>query len=111
MMKNIFFIIAFFGLCSSVFSQGASVSPSKPVVDTPMFFNWPSLEDFPAPAISNNGKFVLYSVRNIPAGKRSLIVQALNSNEKIVLPQVRQATFTTDNRFAIVLNSGDSLCL
>lgn len=110
-MKNITLFIAFLLATSSVFAQGASMQPPKPAVDAPAFFSWPSLEDWPAPAISNNGQYTLYSVSNLPAGSRSLIVQALNGNEKAVLPQVHQAAFTNDNRYAVALQSGDSLCL
>lgn len=111
MIKYIALFIALFRLSPLVFSQSAPLPPSKPIVDTPMFFNWPSIEDWPAPAISTNGQFVLYSVRNIPAGSRSLTVHALNGNENIVLQQVKTAAFTSDNRYAIVLQSGDSLCV
>jgi dipeptidyl aminopeptidase/acylaminoacyl peptidase len=110
-MKNITLFIVFFHLNPLVFAQASPPLGSKTVVDTPAFFTWPSIQDWPPPAICNNGLFVLYSVRNMPAGSHSLIVQSLNGKEKIVLPQVRHAAFTADSRYAITLGPGDSLCL
>lgn len=110
-MKNIALFIAFLHLSPFVFAQGASVPPSKSIVDTPMFFNWPSIEDWPAPAISNNGQFALYATRNIPVGVSILTVQALNGKKKITLPEVQEATFTADSKYTIALQSEDSLCL
>lgn len=110
-MKYFALLVIFFPITCAVFSQGATMPPSKPVLDAPAFFNWPALADWPNTAISNNGQFALYTVRNIPTGYRSLTIHALNREEKITLPKVRQAAFTADSRFAIVLQSGDSLCL
>jgi dipeptidyl aminopeptidase/acylaminoacyl peptidase len=110
-MKIIPLFILFFYLPSSVFAQGAPMHPDKQPVEAPAFFNWPSLENKPAPAISNNGQFALYAVRNAIPGRRSLTVQALHNNEKTVLPEVAQAAFTADSRYAVALQSGDSLCL
>lgn len=110
-MKNIAPFIVFLCLPSLLFAQGAAMQPAKPVVDAPTFFNWPSIEDWPAPAISNNGQFAFYAVHNVPSGSQSLTILALNSIEKIMLPRVQQAAFTNDNRYAVALQLGDSLCL
>lgn len=110
-MKHVAPFLVFLSLLSLLFAQSAAMQPAKPVVDTPTFFSWPSVEDWPAPAISNNGQFALHAVRNIPSGSCNLTVQALNSNQKIILPRVQQAAFTNDNRYAVALQSGDSLYL
>jgi dienelactone hydrolase len=110
-MKHIAPIITFLSLPFLLFAQGAAMQPAKPAVDAAAFFSWPSLKDWPAPAISNNGQFALYSLGNIPAGSHSLTIQSLSGGEKSILPRVQQAAFTNDNRYAIALQSGDSLCM
>src|SRR5687768_16476575 len=98
-MKHFNLLMAFLSLAGPVLGQGGSLAPSKPAVDTPVFFNWPVLEKWPAPAISNNGHFALYATSNIPAGMHNLTVQALNGKSKMVLPEVQEAAFTTDSRY------------
>ncbi|HEY0666706.1 MAG TPA: hypothetical protein VGD22_00935, partial [Sphingobacteriaceae bacterium] len=80
--KNIALSIAFLCLNFIISAQGTVERPSKPIIDTLTFFNWPSIPDWPRTAISNNGQFVLYATHNLPAGKSSLIVQALKDNQK-----------------------------
>src|SRR5687768_7071077 len=110
-MNYIFLFVAFLFSAVSVFAQGTYVAASKPIVDTAAFFNWPILEDWPAPAISNDGQFALYATRNVQVGMRNLTVQSLNGKTKIVLPEVQEVAFTADSRFTIALQSGDSLCI
>lgn len=110
-MKHFTLLITFLIVAKSVFGQGGSIASSKPTVDTPAFFNWPILESWPAPAITNNGQFALYATRNLSASIPDLTIQALNGKDKIVLPEVQEASFTADSRYAVVLQSGDTLCL
>lgn len=111
-MKHFILLMLFLLIIGSLSAQGGgSMAPSKPVVDSPSFFKWPVLGNTPAPAISNNGHFAFYTARNIPPGRHSFTVQALNGSKKIVLSNVQQAAFTDDSRYATILNSGDSLCL
>jgi len=83
----------------------------KPPVDTATFFNWPAIQDWPYPAISNSGKYAMYSVKHIPKGSSTMMVHALNSDWKIGLPGVRKAAFTDDSRQLIFMLPHDSLCL
>src|SRR5688572_24101810 len=99
MIKSTLLFFALFRLTCFVFAQGSSLPLSKPIVESPVFFNWPSIYELPAPAISNNGQYVFYAVRNIPAGRRSLIVQLIGGKDKFVLPYVKEAAFTIDSRF------------
>lgn len=110
-MKQIILLTIFLAMMVYGFTQKVAAPLVKPVVDTPFFFSWPTLQNWPAPAISNNGQFALYSIRNVPAGKHSLTVQRLKDNRKTVFIEVRQAAFTDDSRYAVALQSGDSLCL
>lgn len=110
-MKHLILLMVFIPIVGFVFGQGGSMPTSKLTIDTPVFFNWPTLEDWPFAAISNNGQFVLYNTHNIPAGTYNLMVQALNSCQKIVLPEVQKAVFTSDSRYVISMHPGDSLCL
>lgn len=80
------------------------------MADTTTFFNWPAISWSP-PIISNNGKYVAYSIENVPIGSSTMILQRLDSKWKIALPGIREAIFTDDNRQIVYMLSSDSLCL
>ncbi|HWK05558.1 MAG TPA: prolyl oligopeptidase family serine peptidase [Puia sp.] len=82
----------------------------KQPVDTTSFFHWPAIDKSSA-AISNDGKYVLYSINNQPAGNNTLMIQALSGNWKIALPGVDGGVFTKDSREVVFFRSNDSLCL
>lgn len=109
-MKNVFFVIIILTSSTNLFSQ-MQMASAKPIVDTGSFFNWPSVVDWVGTSISNDGRFVLYKVENVPAGEKSLILQSSDGQDKFVLRRVKNAVFTNDSHFAVFLNTGDSLCL
>lgn len=110
-MKHFILLTVFLTEAIFLLGQGGPIGTTKPAVDTPAFFNWPALLDWPTPAISNDGQFALYATKNVPSGVSTLTVQALNSKKEIVLPQAYEATFTDNSKYTISLHSGDSLCL
>src|SRR6202012_1685483 len=67
--------------------------------------NWPAIE---SPAISNDGRAVLYAI-NIPSKGSRLIVQATDRSWKRELPGVSRGLFTSDSRRMIFKTLGDSL--
>lgn len=98
------FIISICGFC-----QGRSYSNAKQPVDTSEFFNWQHIESWPYPAISNDGKYVLYSIKNLPVKGNTLMIQSLgNNHENIHLTGVQKAEFTNDSK-QVVFQSKDSL--
>jgi len=103
-MKKLLLLTVFIQYISPLWAQ-------KPPVDTAAFFNWPTIQDWPYPAISNNGKYAMYSVKHIPKGSSTMMVHALNSDWKIGLPGVQKAAFTDDSRQLIFMLPQDSLCL
>jgi len=97
-----------FLLFSLTLLYATSLLAQKPVIDTGMYASWPSVEDA---AISNDGKYVLYYIKNQPAGSSSLVLKAANLSWEKVWPGARQAAFAPDNHTAVFINQGDSLCL
>ena len=97
-------------LAQSAKPIGSLLSKPNLPVDTATFFHWPKIHDFPS--ISNDGKYGLYYVKNIPAQSGSVIVKALNSDWKVELSGVQgQAFFTSDSRRVVFMHAKDSLCI
>src|SRR5687768_15633237 len=93
----------------------SSTSYSKPILDTSVFNNWPEVSDG---AITNNGKYVLYAVREksiLSLGQKILktttIVQSPDGLWKRELKGVKNIKFTVDSRYAVFINADNSLCL
>lgn len=57
----------------------------KPVIDVDACDRWPAVKD--DACISDNGKYVAYSIRNQPFPYSSLVVQATNDKWRIELPR------------------------
>ena len=73
-----------------------------------MYAGWPSVE---RAAISNDGKYALYYIRDQPPGSSTLVLQATDRSWKKTYSGARQAAFTPDSRTAAFITPGDSLCL
>lgn len=80
----------------------------KAPLDTSVFYKWPTVEK---PLVSNDGKYVLYSIDHQPSESNTLIIQALDNHWKVVIPGGEKAIFTNDSQEAIFMQSKDSLCL
>lgn len=84
----------------------------KPVLDINKigYDKWPQVQ---GPAISNDGRYVLYTMYNVPAGSNTTCIQAGNGNWKTDLPGVGvgQAHFSPDSRQVVFMQGKDSLCL
>jgi len=100
MAKGIFFIFIFFFSLHS-FAQ-------KPPIDPSIFEKWPLVGD---PAISNNGNYVLYYIKNIPVNSSTLVVQSSNNDWRKEFIDASNAIIMNDNEFAIFNIGKDSLCL
>src|SRR5688500_5149517 len=82
----------------------------KPSLDTATFFNWPVISKNPNPAISNNGKYALYTIGgNTPHGHQILVITSLDTDWHISLMNVSNAQFTEDSRSVIYIQGADSL--
>jgi len=56
-----------------------SLFAQKPVVDSTAYKTWPSVE---GPIISKNGRYVLYSIKNIPIKSGTIVVQSTDGEWK-----------------------------
>lgn len=108
-MRLVSFLFIFLFWQSGAYPQAQSKS-SKPIIDAATMYNWPVLERQNI-AISNDGKYILYSIKNMPIGSSSLVIQELNGGLEIRLPAIKGAKFTNDSRKIVYMHSGDSLCL
>ncbi len=108
-------LISFLVTCTAVvFAQNLSLNPGKPPVDTGNFTKWLSVKttwDDARSAISNDGNYILYRIREDWRLPATFIIRATNGDWKMELPDVQNAVFTEDSRKAIYINSKDSLCL
>ncbi len=62
------------------------------------------------PRLSNNGKYVIYVVENIPVGKRTTVIQATDAQWKMEYTGgLRDAVFTSDSKSVLFIKGNDSL--
>jgi len=98
----------FFLFCLFIYYP-VSLAAQKPVIDTGVFDNWYRVQQ--DLTISNNGKYVAYTISNQSANtRRSLVIQSVVGNWKLELAGGGTALFTNDSRRVIVLRSGGDLC-
>jgi dienelactone hydrolase len=95
------FLFSTFLFICITFSAGAQ----KRALDFTAYDNWPFLGD---ESISNNGRFVIYSVGSERMG-RSWTVQATDRSWKREFSGINDPTFTPDSRFLVFINGNDSL--
>jgi len=94
-------------VCFSFFLL-AQPPPEKPIIDTGIFDKWPTVRE---PVISRNGKYVLYTIYNKPAGGHTLVIQSMKYRWQQEFPNGRTALFTQDSHRVIFMQGNDSLCL
>ncbi len=83
----------------------------KQPLDSSVYSKWPSVVD---PAISNDGKYILYYIREGSIFSKSfpkLIIQARTTNWKLEIPHASNALFTPDSRRVIYIKSADTLVI
>jgi len=87
----------------------ANVALAQKKVLTPLAYdNWPSLG---APQLSNDGRHLLYTVKNIPIGSRTVMVQSTDGIWKKEFTGVQQEfQFTSDGKY-LVFKTMDTLCV
>src|SRR5258708_36922453 len=98
-MKFLIFLLPITFLFQNCFAQ-------KPALDTDILYKWPSIGEG---AISNNGKYVCYTVHDGSYGDRLTSIQSTNNTWKIELENIQNLSFTDDSGNAIFITKGDSL--
>jgi acetyl esterase/lipase len=100
-MKSFFFVFTLLAIW-----QTASFG-QKPPIDISALENWPEVQ---SSSITKNGKFIVYSVQNQPAGKKTTIITAIKSKWKkeFVSLLSSEARFTINDKYCII-KSEDTL--
>lgn len=98
---------------ASTLPKRSSQTESKPPINISVFDNWHSVSN---PAITNNGRYVLYEIRNQPVGSRkegnkTVVVRETKGIWRMELPGVARASFTDDSARAVFIDSKGSLSL
>jgi len=79
----------------------------KPTINSSAYSIWPSLD---RPTMTNNGNYVMYSIRNVPIGSSTLVVQEKGGNwKKEFIGGLKNTCFTSDNKFLMFLKGRDTL--
>ncbi|MEP7376091.1 MAG: prolyl oligopeptidase family serine peptidase [Chitinophagaceae bacterium] len=98
------YFFLFFSLNITVFPALAQ----KKIIDSSVFNKWPSLQN---PAISSDGKYVVYTIDKMPLDNYTLVIQAADNKWKKEIVAGSDAHFTQDGQKLIYKSTGDSLCL
>jgi dipeptidyl aminopeptidase/acylaminoacyl peptidase len=79
----------------------------KPVIDSSAYKAWPSLY---GPTISKNGKYIFYTIDNIPVGSKILVVQSINGKwKKDFKGGLKDGSQTLSDKYFLFTNKNDSL--
>ncbi|MBS1524861.1 MAG: S9 family peptidase [Bacteroidetes bacterium] len=90
----------------NLFAQ--NTNPGKPPIDFKTFKNWASVGDG---TVSNNGRFICYTIRHSGDGVNKLIIEAADCNWKEEFRDGYSPKFTSDNFYLIFQLPGDTLAL
>lgn len=83
-MKSISILLVFLFLQNFSFAQIVNSRPAgKPIIDTEMIGTWPTING--DVIMSDNGRFIAFTISNQPIGNKSLIVQDIEGKWKKVL--------------------------
>lgn len=78
-------------------------------LDTSSYRKWPSLEN---PSISNDGRYVMYTIKNEPLNSFSLVVKSTNGKWEIKYPGIQFGTFSVSSTIACLSQpAGESILL
>lgn len=97
-MKTLFRIGLLLCVATTLFGQ-------KPPIDTSTFSRWPRVG---SPAISNDGKFVAYTIENVPVHSHTIIVKELSSDHQEQFPGCESVCFSADTKL-FVYSKSDTL--
>lgn len=78
----------------------------KPNIDSTVFGKWPEVAN---PAISNNGVYALYNIRNEPVNSTSMVLVATRQNWELKIPRVIFGRFSQDSKHLIFTKLHDTL--
>lgn len=107
-MKYLFISFLLTFSYSNLAAQDLNVSSPKPSIDTSVYKKWPNLQ---GGIISNDGRYVCYTIDNQPVGSRTLVLQSTQDKWKIEIAGATGARFTPDGRKAVFIKPNDSLCI
>ena len=105
---RVFFALSFF--LSTPLEVAAQTSP-KNTLGIGVFETWPRLDNV---AISNDGKYVAYSVspaRCAGACRKTLLLRTLSGDWKLEQLDAEKATFGDNSQSAVFQKGKDSLCV
>ncbi|WP_205514476.1 alpha/beta hydrolase family protein [Longitalea arenae] len=107
-MKIIYAFTILFALSNKISSQTVFVDNNiKRPITTDVYKKWPSVSN---PLISDNGKYVAYTISS-PSGIDTLVIKSTKNHwEKKILGGYN-GKFTTDNKRIVFLKRNDTLCL
>lgn len=103
-MKLLCFLNVFLYLNISSYGQSEN---AKAPIDTAVISRWPNLGGC---ALSNNGKYALYSVFENNINRSTLIITTTSGNRNVKLTDTRNAAFSNDSKCVFFINSGGILC-
>lgn len=99
-----FFLIVMLIWANNLFAQ-------KPGIDSVAYNHWESLGPG-NPILTNDGKYVMYQIQNIPFGSRTQILRATNNTwKKEFIGGLNNPNFTADGRFLLFKKGKDSLAI
>jgi len=80
----------------------------KPVIDSVAYKNWPSLD---GARISKNGQYICYDIKNVPAGSKTIVVQATNGKWKKEFKgeALKDGYQTLSDQYFLFITKNDSL--
>jgi dipeptidyl aminopeptidase/acylaminoacyl peptidase len=101
-MKKVTLSITILCLCI-IYTQA-----QKPSISFSTFGKWPEIIN---PLISNDGKYVYYTINNLPLQSETLMIQATNKSWKKEILGAKDAYFSPKVDYIIFRKNSDTLCL
>lgn len=98
--------LSFPALCQTAARQSTTV-PRKSVIDSTAIADWYDLRGNNA-TVSANGRYFMYPIRNLPAGKQTLVVQSTRGAWKREFIGVNGGAFSFDSKY-VIFQSTDTL--
>lgn len=90
-------------LCVALAFMCLNALAQKPPIDHNSYAQWPSLENSSNIKISNDGLYVLYTIKNQPVNKHTTFIRSIQNEWKLALVDVSQCQFM-DHKFIFQKN-------
>jgi len=90
-------------LVGVLWSTSAVAQRPQKLIDTAVINRWTDIED--GASISNDGRYVQFSISNKPRGSNTLVITSTESERKLEIEKASSAQFSDDSRYA-VMNTG-----